>query len=84
MSALTPGPTPLHPRSRVQLLGESLVVWKDPKDGGWKAFADRRVEMAIQLFSACVCDCGPGRGRATGWNLAVVAPQSYNIENATR
>eukprot|EP00752_Nemacystus_decipiens_P001793 g1732.t1 len=25
----------------VQLLGESLVVWKDPKDGGWKAFADR-------------------------------------------
>eukprot|EP00752_Nemacystus_decipiens_P014318 g12737.t1 len=25
----------------VQLLGEALVVWKDPKDGGWKAFADR-------------------------------------------
>ncbi|CAM9418597.1 unnamed protein product [Ectocarpus fasciculatus] len=25
----------------VQLMGEGLVVWKDPKDGGWKAFADR-------------------------------------------
>ncbi|CAM9927265.1 unnamed protein product [Scytosiphon promiscuus] len=25
----------------VQLLGEALVVWKDPGDGGWKAFADR-------------------------------------------
>ncbi|CAM9792370.1 unnamed protein product, partial [Hapterophycus canaliculatus] len=25
----------------VQLLGEALVVWKDPNDGGWKAFADR-------------------------------------------
>ncbi|CAN0379565.1 unnamed protein product, partial [Hapterophycus canaliculatus] len=23
------------------LLGEALVVWKDPGDGGWKAFADR-------------------------------------------
>ncbi|CAM9980802.1 unnamed protein product [Ectocarpus fasciculatus] len=22
-------------------MGEGLVVWKDPKDGGWKAFADR-------------------------------------------
>eukprot|EP00903_Cladosiphon_okamuranus_P006404 g6269.t1 len=25
----------------VKLLGEALVVWKDPQDGGWKAFADR-------------------------------------------
>lgn len=32
----THGLVPLH----TQLLGEALVVWKDPK-GGWKAFADR-------------------------------------------
>ncbi|CAB1112705.1 unnamed protein product [Ectocarpus sp. CCAP 1310/34] len=25
----------------VKLLGESLVVWKDPKDDGWKAFTDK-------------------------------------------
>lgn len=38
-------------RPGLQLMGEGLVVWKDPKDGGWKAFADRcQVEGGLLLF----------------------------------